>query len=441
MKGVALPLGGRAGLPYDPAMRGLSESEARLVSDLAARQADMAALVQDWAQVNSGSRNLPGLAEMAQRLRASIAPIADVTDIHPPEPVSTLGDDGAQIAVPHGEILIARKRPALPRRIILTGHMDTVFGVNDPFQHCRMLDGDTLNGPGTADMKGGLIVMIEALAALECAGAIDGIGWDVVVNGDEEVASLGSAALLRKISRDCQIGLTFEPSMTPEGTLASSRRGSGNFIAHVTGRAAHAGRNPQDGRNALVAAADLALRLTDLGRRIEGLSVNVARMAGGGANNVVPDGAAIAWNMRPVDAAAQDAAQAGIDAARAAVAAEHDVAIALSGHFARPPKPFDVRHQALFGIVRDASADLGRKIDWQPSGGVCDGNNIAAQGVAVVDTMGVRGGAIHTDREYLILSSLSERAALAALTMLRLAEGRWDGAWDKPALAAEPAHG
>jgi len=401
----------------------------------------MAGMVLDWAAINSGSRNLPGLATMADRLAARITPIADTTQLHPPEPVTTLADDGREVSVPHGDVLVASKRAHLPHRIILTGHMDTVFGPNDPFQHCRQIDADTVNGPGTADMKGGLMVMIEALAALEAADAIPNIGWDIVINGDEEVASLGSASILREVARRCQIGLTFEPSTTPEGTLASARRGSGNFIAHITGRAAHAGRNPEDGRNAIIAAADLAMRLTALGREIDGLTVNVARVAGGGANNVVPDNAVLAWNMRPLDLEGQRRAESGIATARTAVAAQHDVKIALSGRFARPPKPFHARHQALFELVRDAGADLGQAIDWKPSGGVCDGNNIAAEGVAVVDTMGVRGGAIHTDKEYMILSSLSQRAALAAVTMLRLAQGRLDSAWTRDSAHHEVQHG
>ena len=418
-------------------MRGLSPLEVRLVAALDARQSAMAQTVVDWAEINSGSRNLPGLALMADRISALVAPISDQIGILPPAEVKTLSDTGDEILVPHGNIVAASKRPALTRRIILTGHMDTVFGLDDAFQQCRMLADGTLNGPGTADMKGGLLVMIEALTALEAEGALDEIGWDIVINGDEEVASLGSAHILREVAQRCQIGLTFEPSMTPEGTLASARRGSGNFIAHVTGRSAHAGRNPEDGRNAIVAAADFALQLAALGRQIDGLSVNVARVSGGGPNNVVPDSASLSWNMRPVDGLAQARAEAGIATALAMVQAEHEVSIKISGHFARPPKPFDARHQALFGLVKMAGEDLGQTIDWRPSGGVCDGNNIAAQGVAVVDTMGVRGGAIHTDKEFLLLPSLSERAALAALTMSRLAEGRLEGAWQR----AEMQHG
>jgi glutamate carboxypeptidase len=99
----------------------------------------------------------------------------------------------------------------------------------------------------------------------------------------------------------------------------------------------------------------------------------------------------------------------------------HEVSIAVHGGMTRPPKPVDAPAQALFDLVRDAGADLGQTIGWQPSGGVCDGNNIAACGVPVVDTMGVRGGAIHSPDEYLIASSLSERAALSALVLQRLA--------------------
>jgi glutamate carboxypeptidase len=107
----------------------------------------------------------------------------------------------------------------------------------------------------------------------------------------------------------------------------------------------------------------------------------------------------------------------------AAVSAEHDLRIEISGGFGRPPKPLTPDTERLFNLVKQAGADLRQSIAWQPSGGVCDGNNIAACGVPVVDTMGVRGGKIHSMEEFLIVESLSERAALSALTILRLAAG------------------
>jgi glutamate carboxypeptidase len=128
-------------------------------------------------------------------------------------------------------------------------------------------------------------------------------------------------------------------------------------------------------------------------------------------------------NLRPSTLDDQARAQALIDSSVAAVAAEHDVRIDAHGHFARPPKPMTPETESLFKLVQKAGADLGQEIGWKSTGGVCDGNNIAACGVPVIDTMGVRGGSIHSMEEFLIVDSLAERAALSALTILRLAEG------------------
>ena len=126
-------------------------------------------------------------------------------------------------------------------------------------------------------------------------------------------------------------------------------------------------------------------------------------------------------NLRPRTPEIEAEAKAAIDAAITAIAAEHGVKIEVSGGFGRPPKPLTREAKALFELVKQAGADLGQNIAWQASGGVCDGNNIAACGVPVVDTMGVRGGKIHSMEEFLIVDSLAERAALSALTILRLA--------------------
>ena len=213
--------------------------------------------------------------------------------------------------------------------------------------------------------------------------------------------------------------LTYEPALA-DGTLAGARGGTGNFSIVIRGRSAHAGRNPEEGRNAIVAAAALAVRLAEAGG--PGLSVNPARIDGGGPNNVVPDLAILRVNFRPAAADAIARAQAAIDDSVAAVAAAHDVRIEVHGRFNRPPKPIDPGAERLFACVADAGADLGLSIGWRATGGVCDGNNIAAAGVPVVDTMGVRGGAIHSTDEFMIVDSLAERAALSALTISRIVQ-------------------
>jgi glutamate carboxypeptidase len=269
-------------------------------------------------------------------------------------------------------------------------------------------------------MKGGLAVMLAALKAVEHSKIADRIGYEVVINSDEEVGSPASAALLAQAAQGKRAALTYEPSALPDGTLAGARPGSGNFDFVVKGRSAHAGRNPEEGRNALVAAAELALRLSM--SKTPGLSINPARIDGGSPNNVVPELAILRVNLRPRTPDDEEIASRLIAKALDETAAAHDVFIEAHGGFGRPPKPLTEEAEALFGLVRKAGADLGQEIGWQPSGGVCDGNNIAACGVPVVDTMGVRGGKIHSTEEYLIVESLAERAALSALTVLRLAE-------------------
>ena len=262
--------------------------------------------------------------------------------------------------------------------------------------------------------------MLAALKAVEASSVADRVGYEVVINSDEEVGSPASAALLAQTARGKRAALTYEPAALPDGTLAGARPGSGNFTMVVRGRSAHAGRNPEDGRNALLAAADLALRLERLKR--DGLSVNPSRIEGGSPSNVVPELAILRVNLRPRTPQDEAAAKREIDELVATVAAEHDVSIEAHGGFGRPPKPLTSEAEALFELVKRAGADLGQSIAWQSTGGVCDGNNIAACGVPVVDTMGVRGGKIHSAEEFLIADSLKERASLSALTILRLAQ-------------------
>jgi glutamate carboxypeptidase len=407
--------------PTGPA-RPPGPAEAAALALLAGTRAGMLAQVRDWAAINSGSRNLAGLAVMADRLMAAFAPLGGDARLCEPVPVTAIDAAGAQVALAHGRNLHIVKRPDAPVRVLLTGHMDTVFGADHPFQACRWLDTETLNGPGTADMKGGIAVMLAALTAFEASPFADRLGWEIIINSDEEVSSPGSAALLADAARRCHLGFTYEPAL-PDGTLAGARKGSGNFSAAITGRAAHAGREPEKGRNALLAAADLALRLKAL--TAADLSVNPARIDGGGPNNIVPDMAVLRWNMRPSTPAAEARATAAIASLVGDIEAAHEVSIHVHGSFARPPKPMDANQQRLFDLVRVCGAAIGLPIGWRDTGGVCDGNNLAATGLAVVDTLGPRGGAIHSADEFLCVASLEERAQLSALLLMRIAQSGW----------------
>jgi glutamate carboxypeptidase len=138
---------------------------------------------------------------------------------------------------------------------------------------------------------------------------------------------------------------------------------------------------------------------------------------------VVPDHAVLRFNIRPKSTEAMESFDTNLDEVLAAIGQEHEVGVHRHGGVTRPPKPVDAKAQELFDLVRECGAELGQDIRWQSTGGVCDGNNIAACGVPVVDTMGVRGGSIHSADEFLITASLPERAALSARVIQRLSEG------------------
>lgn len=375
--------------------------------------------VQTWAAINSGSGNLNGLAITARMLADAFSVLPGEVELIAPEPVDRVLNNGSIETVTHGNHLLVTVRPESATQLLFTGHMDTVFPVDHEFQKLHWLDDGTLNGPGVADMKGGIAVMLAAIHAAEHSGSLAQSGYQILINSDEEVGSPSSAKLIAELAKGKLAALTYEPALA-DGTLAGARGGSGNFSIIFTGKAAHAGRNPDDGRNAVLAAADLALRLKRLSR--DGLSVNPAKIDGGGPNNVVPDHAILRVNFRPRTPEIVVQTEQDLQRIISDVEREHDVQAHLHGSFGRPPKPIDDNAAKLFNLVKKCGEDLGLPISWRASGGVCDGNNIAACSVPVVDTMGVRGGNIHSSDEFLVVESLLERSQLSALTIMRLSE-------------------
>jgi glutamate carboxypeptidase len=377
--------------------------------------------VQSWCAINTGTANIDGLAKQAQVLADAFSALPGEVELVDPAPVTAIAADGSEFEKAHGQHLVLRVRPTANRRILLTGHMDTVFPVDHPFQQQTWLEDGVLNGPGVADMKGGIAVILHALKAFEESASAGSLGYDVMINSDEETGSLASAALIAEMAQGKLAALTYEPAALPDGTLAHERGGTGNYSITLRGKSAHAGRNPHDGRNAIVAAADLILRL----KALEGdeITVNPAKLEGGGPNNVVPDHALLRFNIRPKSTDAMNSFDSDLNGLLQAIESAHEVSVHRHGGVTRPPKPVDDKAQRLFDLVKSCGAELGQDIRWQSTGGVCDGNNIAACGVPVVDTMGVRGGSIHSSDEFLITASLAERAALSARVIARIAEG------------------
>ena len=392
-----------------------SVDDRAMLAAIAAQGRALVSRAVDWCAVPSGSHHDDGLARMLEMLDAAFAPLGAAAERLALADRIDIDASGAARHTSGGTALHLRMRPEVPRRVLLTGHYDTVYPAGSPFDAVRVRPDGALNGPGIADMKGGLSVMLAALEAWEARADAACIGWDVLLSPDEEIGSPGSAPHLDRLARQAQLGLTYEPALA-DGALASARMGSGNFHLVVRGRATHVGRDFAGGRNAVIAGAGLAAALHALNGRRDGVRLNVARIDGGAPLNMVPDAAIVRFNIRVAEPG--DAAWAQAEIARiAAVPLGDGLSAELHGGMTRPPKPFTPAQQALFGAVAAAGAALGQAIRWQPSGGVCEGNNLFAAGLPSVDTLGVRGGDIHSDREFAWPDSFAERAQLSAMIL------------------------
>lgn len=385
-----------------------------------------------WCAINSGSRNLDGLQQMAEPLVAAMEEIGPVERIALPD-TQEVAADGTIRSVPTAAALRLRVRADAPVQVALTGHYDTVYPAETRFREVTTRADGALRGPGIADMKGGIAVMLAALSALERHDLAGQLGFTLLLSPDEETGSLASAPLLAELGASAHVGMTYEPALA-DGTLVSARKGSGNFHVRVTGRAAHAGRDFASGRNAILAAARIARALDALNGGRDGVTVNVARIDGGAPLNMVPDMAVLRFNARIPDADAEHWLMAGIEEALAEGRGD-GLDAELHGGITRKPKPFVPAQQRLFEAVREAGALIGQSLQWAPSGGVCEGNNLFAAGLPGIDTLGVRGGDIHSEREYAWGQSFAERARLSALLLAKLAEGSIDGPALKQALA------
>ncbi|WP_374275297.1 hydrolase [Brevundimonas sp.] len=377
-----------------------------------------------WSNLNSGSRNGAGLTAVLEALEIEARRLPGMVERVATAPIVTVADDGRVVEEPTAPALRITTRPEAEIQIVLTGHYDTVFPVDSPFQTVVTRPDGALNGPGLADMKGGISVMLGALEAFEAHADKDRVGWTVLLSPDEEIGSPASAPLLAELGACGHLGLTYEPAL-PDGSLAGERKGSANFHLAVHGLAAHAGRAFEEGRNAVAGAAILASRLHALNGQRQGVTVNVAKISGGAALNVVADHAVVRFNCRVPDTQAA----AWIDASVREIAAAppfEGLTTHLHGGFTRPPKPMDAAQTRLAQAVADAGEALGQPIRFAPSGGVCEGNNLHAAGLPNIDTLGVIGGAIHSDQEFAWPASFADRAKLSALILCRIASGQID---------------
>ncbi len=398
---------------HEPALQWIKDQKPNLIETLIR-----------WSNINSGSFHVEGIKAQAEAIKALFSHLGADLQTFSLEPLSTLSDQAQLNHFPIGPLLKYTKRPNAPKQILLTGHMDTVFPEDSPFQTAR-LEGDKLFGPGVVDMKGGILVMYAALMALEQSPFADQIGWEIIFNPDEEIGSLGSAPYLREAAQGKDFGLIFEPAMDEHGCVVDKRKGSGKIAVAVTGVAAHAGRDFHKGVNAITGLADFILQMDKLNGQREGFTLNVGKFIGGIAENVVPEHAVARLDIRYEDVNDRAWLMAHLEEALSLWKSTHKASIQVEPIFTRDPKNLNPKTQELLDQIIITGQALNQTITTKPSGGVCDGNILASAGLVNVDTLGVLGGGLHSESEFMLTESLVTRAQLTALLLMRYAAGLW----------------
>ncbi len=382
----------------------------------------MAELTAEWSAINSFSYNLAGLAKMCAAIRKQVEPLGDAVKEHEIKPHRVLDDNGATRDIELGKLLTVSTRPQAQRRVLVGIHMDTVFPPESDFQEPYLKNDKTLCGPGVMDAKGGLVVLLTALRAFETLPTASQIGWELFVNPDEEIGSPGSESYFDANAANFEFGMIFEPT-ADDGALINARKGGGRFAFVVHGRAAHAGRNPQDGRNAITHLAKLALEVEKLRNFEQGVLLNIGLISGGTSNNVVPALAVARCDMRVTTADQGHATIANIKDIVDRFNTADGYKVEMHGGMKRPPKQTDDGTRELMNEARICANMLDfDEPRWATVGGVTDGNNLAAVGLSNLDSLGVTGGGAHSPQEFLKTDSLTTQAKLAFLLLARFAE-------------------
>ena len=379
----------------------------------------MLGLVQDLCNMNSGTFNLQGLDRVKQRLVEEFTSLGGEIKLLDSNPMSVVDESGNEVQQQLGQMIHVSKRLKAKKKVLLCIHMDTVYAAEHSFQKCKTLDNGHVNGPGVADAKGGIVVMLWALKTLEASPLAGKIGWEVLLNADEEIGSPGSIEFIKQVAGRCDVGLLYEPAL-PDGTLVSWRKGSGNFSFVVRGKAAHAGREFDKGRNAIVAVSRLIDEIANLNTDPD-VTYNAGRISGGGALNVVPDLAIGRVNVRVKTVQQQAEVETKFEQLVDKFNQLDGISVKQFGGFTSPPKPLCGETEKLQQRIEAAGEALSLPVAWRGTGGASDGNKFAAAGLPNVDTLGPLGGAIHSSDEYLIPDSLVDRAKLSALILLSLA--------------------
>ncbi len=360
------------------------------------------------SMMDCGTYDKPGVDAVGRLIRSLVEAAGAVVETSPDEKL--------------GDSFVARWQGGGSARLLLVGHLDTVYPPGWPKDHPFHIDGDLAHGPGGADMKGGLLTGLYALGALRASGFTNFAEVAFVFNSDEEIGSPSSTPFIRRLAEGRDAVLVLEPGRA-NGNIVSARKGMGTFELAVTGQSAHAGVDPEKGRSAVLELAHQTIALHALANLPAGISVNVGTVSGGMRPNVVAAEASARIDLRARTVEDLDRTIAAMQALASARTVP-GTTVTLSGKIGHQPMVRTEAIARLVALCQASARDAGFAVDETATGGGSDGNTTAAMGVPTLDALGPVGGGAHSPGEYLEVSSIVPRAAMLAGLIQRICDRR-----------------
>jgi len=385
--------------------------DALAIRDLvAARRGPFIASLERMVNIDCGSFGRAGVDRIADRCEAMFRSSGWTVERSTPLPDA----EGIRL----GDTVVGTIEGTGGPRVLLLGHMDTVFDDGVASERPFTVREDRAFGPGVSDMKGGLLAGFFAVDALREAG-FDGFERiTYVCNPDEEIGSPTSKDLIRQLAAEHDAALVLECARA-NGDIVSARKGVTDYRIRIRGRAAHAGVEPEKGRSAVIEAAHKAIEIAGVHGRWPGVSCNVGVLRGGTRTNVVAEEAVLEVDLRAPSLETLERAEREIERICAEPTLE-GVTVSVEAHGWHRPMEKTPASQRLVDVAVAVAGELGFDLRDAATGGASDGNTTSAAGCPTLDGLGPIGGGDHGPDEWLDLASIVPRTALLAGVIARL---------------------
>lgn len=367
---------------------------------------EMLEMLEKLVNMDSGSNDKADVDQVGEFLRKAYEQIGFVSEVHESEQ--------------YGNSIVLRHQEASNPNLLILAHMDTVFPARTAKERPFTVRDGKAYGPGVIDMKASQAMLFHTMKTLIEQQNAAYKKVEIVLNSDEEIGTISSRSLIEAKAKGKKAALVLEPARE-DGSIVSSRRGSGRYELDIKGRSAHSGMNPERGINAIEELAHKIIDLQGLSDPDNNLHVNVGIVEGGTSVNTIAPSAKASIDVRISTASQGETIDKKIHAI-AQKSAVNGTEITLTGGINRPPMELTDGVQNLVDIIQTEAGKIGLDVSYTATGGGSDASFTAAVGVPTVDGLGPVGGKQHTSEEYLIVNTLLERMVLFTNVLQKLSE-------------------